>query len=144
MLDGLLAVRDFDGAFVLACHELTLYENMAAFLESRGELLEALAECDHVMPLSSVLPFAGVVFPRFLGGDPKLHDGRAVRQKLDFGVSAEESDDSVLIEVHKFFFFLPCLLGHLEASGGCSQTKEVLSMGDQNNFSIALSELCEH
>lgn len=98
MLDKLLAVRDFDVAVVLACRKLTLYENVGAFVESRGELLSALAECDHVVPLSSVLPFAGVVFPRFLGSDAKLHDGRAVRQKLDFGFFAEESDDGVLID----------------------------------------------
>jgi hypothetical protein len=31
-------------------------------------------------------------------------------------------------------FFLPDFSGHSEASGGCSQTKGVLSTGDRKNF----------
>jgi hypothetical protein len=92
------------------------------------------------VPLRFVLPFAAVVLPGLGGRDGELGDERAVRQLLGFGVPADESDDGELIEVHVLSFFLPDFSGHSEASGGCSQTKEVLSTGDRKNFHLGFRQ----
>lgn len=112
VFDGLLAGGDLDAAVVFACAEFTLHENVCAFDEAIGHLLEPFAEGDYVVPLGPVFPFVVFVFPGLLGGDAEFEDGRAIWQVLRFGVFADKSDDRELIEVHGVFFFLPCLLGH--------------------------------
>src|SRR4051794_24027403 len=123
MLDGLLAVWNRDGAFILARAEFALREHVCAFYQARRHLGEARSVREDVVPLRSLFPLAFLVLPGLSGRHGKLCDGGAVRQLLGLGVAADESDDRKLIEVHLSFFFLPVCLGTPEASGGCSQTQ---------------------
>ncbi len=98
MFDGLLASRDVDGAVVFAGAEFTPHENVCAFNEAVGHLLEAFAEGDDIVPLGPVFPLVVFVLPGFLGSDAEFEDRRAVWQVLRFGVLADISDDRELVD----------------------------------------------
>ena len=106
LLDDMLDVFAFaggnlDGAIVFARGQLALHEDVSAFHEPVGQLLEAFAERDDVMPLGLFFPLIVLVLPRLFGRDGELRDRGAIRQIFGFGVLADKSDDRKLIEVHK-------------------------------------------
>ena len=122
VIDGFaLADRNLDDSVVVTGCKLALDENVGAFVEAGSYLLEAFAEGNNVVPLGLFFPLVVVVLPGPLCSYRELHDGRAVRQELQFGIFAEKSNDRKLIQVHGCFSSSALLLGHLEASGGCSQ-----------------------
>jgi hypothetical protein len=84
--------------------------------------------------------FALLVLPGLLGGDGEFDDGCTVRQVLGFGVFADESNDTELID-HDDFLLSGRLLGHENASGVCSEAEEVrLWVGPQEFTLLSLSE----
>jgi hypothetical protein len=92
MLDRFaLAVRNFEETIVLAGGQFPLHEDVSAFRKPVGQLREAFAERDHVVPLRPFLPLLVLVLPGLLRCDGELRDGRAVRQVLGFGVLADET-----------------------------------------------------
>jgi hypothetical protein len=124
MLDGLLAVWNRDGAFILARAEFALHEHVCAFYQARRHLGEALSEREDVVPLRSLFPRAFLVLPGLSGRHRKLCDGGAVRQLLGFGVAADESDDCKLIDVHECFFLSARCLGTRKREAAAPKPRE--------------------
>ena len=72
VLDGFLAVGDFDGAVVFAGAEFALYEDVCAFDQTICQLRKAFTEGDDVVPRGFVFPFVVLVLPGLLGSDAEL------------------------------------------------------------------------
>jgi hypothetical protein len=136
VLDWLLAIRNLDGAVVFTSVELALHQNMCSLVQPGGELLEALPECDHVVPLGLFFPVFAIVLPGPLCGYREFYDRRAVRQEFDLGIFADESDDRVLIEVHECFpSFCPVAWALKKRVAAAPKPRECFRWGDRNNFS---------
>ncbi len=91
VLDALaVRCRNADGAIVFTTGEFALHKHVSAFDEPIGQLREALAESDHVVPLSFLLPGVILVLPGALGGDREFGDWSAIRQRPGFGVLADK------------------------------------------------------
>ncbi len=59
MLDGLLAIRHFDRAVVLASDEFALYVDEAAFDEALSGLAKRVSKSTNLVPLRFLLPVTG-------------------------------------------------------------------------------------
>ena len=60
VLDGLLAIGDFDGPVVLAGVELALHEDVCAALEAWGQFGKTFSPGGDVVPLGLVFPLSAV------------------------------------------------------------------------------------
>jgi hypothetical protein len=102
-----------DGAIVFTRGQLAPYEHVRAFDQPVGELGEALAECDNVVPLGLFFPLIVLILPRLLRGDGELRDWRSVWHIFGFCVRAAKTDNCKLIQVHVNFPLSALCLGTL-------------------------------
>ena len=133
VIDRFFADRHLDRAVILPRGQFALDEYERALDEAFGDGREALAVGNDAMPLRPVLPFALLVLPGLLGGNGEFDDGGAIRQMLDLGVLADESNDAELID-HDDFLLSARLLGHENASGACSEAEEVHLLAGPKNL----------
>jgi hypothetical protein len=88
MVDGILAVADFDLTIIFVGGQFALNEDKRAFDQTADHLVVVRSKANDVMLLRFLLPLVVLVLPRFLGRHAELNDGRPVWELFAGGIFA--------------------------------------------------------